>query len=521
MNNSILNRINIPVLIVVLTLLITGTGISQTGVGTAVVDNSHRSISSADTVFEYVESFYIGPAAKWDISGVLVLYSKSVWIAPSATITGNGKLVIASPGSNPLYTSMAGSTIIDGNNGQHILLDIQHKNPENILLSDVADPGYGTINPSAEKAAALNIGGDFSFESDGADVLLNGYDFLFGENATLSNYSSQRMVVTGNTVNGHLIKQNSIPAAFTFPVGIAEGDYTPASITGSSEYHVSVTDYSFINSLVTAPEEGMNRAWHIYGGTAASLTLQHNTLSNGLSYVDADAFITQHQSSGVWSNIPSADYVSSGVHSNTTTIPSAIPPTSTPSSWFSKSNDVASPLPIGLLTFNAEKQGRTVELKWITVTEHNNNLFEIERSEDGKTWDNIGKKASLSGGSDGHQQLNYNFFDLKPVIGYNYYRLKQVDYDGKYSYSPVRSVLFNELVIYPVPTKDFLHISGLSGKEIIRIRDLTGREIKSMSNTSSTITTNINLNDLSDGIYYIDIFSDNTIVLSQKIMVTK
>ena len=148
-------------------------------------------------------------------------------------------------------------------------------------------------------------------------------------------------------------------------------------------------------------------------------------------------------------------------------------------------------------------------------------MFEIERSEDGKTWDNIGKKASLSGGSDGHQQLNYNFFDLKPVIGYNYYRLKQVDYDGKYSYSPVRSVLFNELVIYPVPTKDFLHISGLSGKEIIRIRDLTGREIKSMSNTSSTITTNINLNDLSDGIYYIDIFSDNTIVLSQKIMVTK
>ncbi|MBN9292967.1 MAG: T9SS type A sorting domain-containing protein [Flavobacteriia bacterium] len=517
--NAIFNLKNIPTLITGIILLITGPILSQTGAGTAITANGQRIVSASDTVFEYAETFYIGPAAQWEIAGVLVIYSKNVWIAPSAKITGTGKLIIAAPGSNPLYTGTA-PTIIDGNNGNYITLNIEHKNPANILLSDISDPGYNVENPTYEKAAALNIGADFSFEADGADVLLNGNDFLFNENATIRNFSAQRMVVTNNTVNGHLIKQNSNPETFDFPIGIAEGDYTPASITGSNTYYVSVTDYSFIDSFITAPEKGMDRAWHIYGGTANSMTLQHNSsLTDGSHYIDEKASIIQHLGNGVWSSFTATDYVASGVHSNTANIPSAIPDFDKESAWFSKANNVINPLLIGLLNFDAYRKDETIELQWSTITEHNCKIFEIERSKDCEIWNKIGFKESLSGGENGHQKLDYTFIDLQPITGYNYYRLKQIDQNGNFTYSIICSALFDKLITYPSPVKDNLYISGLSGKETIHIRNMTGKQIREARAEDFTIS--INLNDLSDGIYHIDVVSDNDILLSRKIIINK
>ncbi|MEL7339861.1 MAG: sialate O-acetylesterase, partial [Bacteroidota bacterium] len=91
-------------------------------------------------------------------------------------------------------------------------------------------------------------------------------------------------------------------------------------------------------------------------------------------------------------------------------------------------------LPVELLSFDAKALAASVELNWITVTEKNNAHFEIQRSLEGQPWQNIGLVA---GAGDSDQQIRYAFADDAPQEGINRYRLKQVDFDGGFSLSPV------------------------------------------------------------------------------------
>lgn len=493
-------------LVMIFSLPVTGEVVAQTGAGSVTTENGHRNVGTADSIFEFAETLYIGPNANWQVAGTVVIYSKNVWIAPTASISGSGKMIIANPGTNLFYPGMlAGQTTVDGNNGNHIGLVIEHHNPGNIILSDISDPGYGTVNPAGPLAAALNISRNFSFETDYADVLLNGNDFSFDVNATISNYGVNRMVVTGNSIAGHMIKRNAGSSNFVFPIGIAEGDYTPATITGTNTFHVSVTDYAASAAPVIVPEEGMDRAWHIYGGTATNVTLQHNSPdTDGSDYIDTDAFITQHQGSGVWGIAGFSDYVSSGLHSNTSVIPLTIPSLPTIRSWYTKSSDMITPLPVGFLTFDAYRKNVSADLVWMMASEQNTAGFDIERSTDGENWTNIGFVKSRSEQGNSSEQLDYLFNDLKPRTGYNYYRLKQIDYDGNYRHSPVRFVQFDEKIsIYPTYVKDNVVISGLSGSEVIAVYDFLGRKVKDVENNDSVIT--VDLSNLSNGAYRINI----------------
>jgi fibronectin-binding autotransporter adhesin len=116
----------------------------------------------------------------------------------------------------------------------------------------------------------------------------------------------------------------------------------------------------------------------------------------------------------------------------------------------------ATPLPIKLLSFEAIKNNKRVKLDWSTASETNNDYFTIERSVNGKDFtDLLIKKGN---GNTSHTS-HYNAFDSNPLIGLSYYRLKQTDIDGKYTYSPIRSVLFENkeqqtFEVYPNPVLD-------------------------------------------------------------------
>lgn len=97
-------------------------------------------------------------------------------------------------------------TVIDGNDGEFIGVGIELRNPNNLILDDIPDIGYGAINPPGELAAAIQIGGLFQFAADGGDIVLNGHNLGLGEQAHLAGYNSDRMVVTGNSLSGHIIK---------------------------------------------------------------------------------------------------------------------------------------------------------------------------------------------------------------------------------------------------------------------------------------------------------------------------
>jgi len=109
---------------------------------------------------------------------------------------------------------------------------------------------------------------------------------------------------------------------------------------------------------------------------------------------------------------------------------------------------IDSPLPVELISFTGRKVENANELNWRTASEENNAGFEIEKSADGVTWEIIGWEA----GRGTSNELNvYSFIDRLPFLGDNYYRLKQIDFDGQFEYSEsinVRNV--DELVIIDV-----------------------------------------------------------------------
>ena len=101
-------------------------------------------------------------------------------------------------------------------------------------------------------------------------------------------------------------------------------------------------------------------------------------------------------------------------------------------------------LPVELLSFTGKNDGEKNILDWATATEINNDYFIIERSADGKTFEEIG---TVQGAGNSSSQKNYEFTDnSEPQTPYSeliYYRLRQVDYDGKYEYSPIISINLN------------------------------------------------------------------------------
>ncbi|MGV3763424.1 T9SS type B sorting domain-containing protein [Parapedobacter sp.] len=277
----------------------------QAGAGSETADNATVVVAPGTVELRFSESTYFGPNSQWEINGTLEIWSKNIWIAPSATFTGTGRIIIHDPSTNPYYGDVeAGSTVIDGNNAAFIDVDVELRNPANLVLGDLEDPGYGTANAAGSGAAALNIGKRFTFAVDGGDVLLNGHDFGVGPEGGFENYNSNRMVVTGNSTVGHVVKRYGNTQPFVFPVGIAEGDYTPATLSpaATATLYVSVQDYSAADIDLSEPERGMDRIWHIFAddGVSTTYTLQHNTITNGSAYMDADAQIVQYAGSGNW-----------------------------------------------------------------------------------------------------------------------------------------------------------------------------------------------------------------------------
>lgn len=125
-------------------------------------------------------------------------------------------------------------------------------------------------------------------------------------------------------------------------------------------------------------------------------------------------------------------------------IPTNIPP----------SGNLNGPLPVELIFFSVHSiENKTNKLRWQTASELNNMGFEIERSDDGTDWETIN---SVQGNGTTNIIQSYSFIDNRPLVGYNYYRLKQIDYDGKFEYSDIQSVLLGDIKqanmqVYPNP----------------------------------------------------------------------
>lgn len=168
-------------------------------------------------------------------------------------------------------------------------------------------------------------------------------------------------------------------------------------------------------------------------------------------------------------------------------------------------------LPITLSSFSTTQMQNTVLLNWQTASETSNNYFAVERSNSNNTgFKEIGKVFSKG---NSFQTQSYNYEDVKPLNGLNYYRLQQVDKDGKSSFSKIISVDFKTngtLKIYANPVKDILKIEGLTGiKTTLSVVDINGKILS--ATTTSDFVYNLKVQTLPAGNYFLKVETSKTV----------
>ena len=185
----------------------------------------------------------------------------------------------------------------------------------------------------------------------------------------------------------------------------------------------------------------------------------------------------------------------------------------------------STPLPIELLEFNAINIINKVQIDWKTASEKNTESFHIERSKDGISFETL-SIVNASGNSS--SIIEYSETDFSPLDGISYYRLKQTDKNGDFSYSSIVPVNYrinkSNLSIYPNPSFGEFNIdlSGMENKEVlVVIKDISGKEVYSkvtIIQEGKNIIAIDSEQKLAPGTYFV-IASSNNDLFSQRIIV--
>jgi hypothetical protein len=179
--------------------------------------------------------------------------------------------------------------------------------------------------------------------------------------------------------------------------------------------------------------------------------------------------------------------------------------------WYNR-NDAAA-LPVKLSSFNAFRRGKGVQLEWTTEQELNALRFVVERSTNGRRWDSL---LVVAANGNSNTAVQYQVYDALPLAGECFYRLKQVDEDGRYDYSLVRRVFIQdpgEAVIGPNPagSRLFLRFTR-GGVEERRIQVISSDGAVKLDRVYRASEVELSLKGLPAGTYYVRILTKNGII---------
>ena len=172
-------------------------------------------------------------------------------------------------------------------------------------------------------------------------------------------------------------------------------------------------------------------------------------------------------------------------------------------------------LPVELTRFNAVAESSDVRLDWETATETNNDYFQVEHSTDGAGFTAL---DFVPGHGDSQAPISYSYAHKNAPPGINYYRLKQVDYDGAFEYSDVVTAQVagnGELRVFPNPARDELRLtSGLKEQLGYTLFDATGRLVRQGSLAPQG--DRIDLSGLPGGVYFLHVENERGEVLARE-----
>jgi poly(beta-D-mannuronate) lyase len=180
----------------------------------------------------------------------------------------------------------------------------------------------------------------------------------------------------------------------------------------------------------------------------------------------------------------------------------------------------AATLPAQLISFAADKSGKTVKLQWRVSEEVNVEKYNVEWSSNGIDYSTVGNVTAIGSAL----AYTYSFIHATPVKGQNHYRIKIVDRDGRFAYTPVRKISIADvasLVVYPNPARQSAAINILSGNNgvtTIKLVNMLGVAIKTINLTNQPNVT-VSLNGLGAGIYQVQAWEGNKLMDVKSLMV--
>ena len=183
---------------------------------------------------------------------------------------------------------------------------------------------------------------------------------------------------------------------------------------------------------------------------------------------------------------------------------------------------IPSTVPVTYASFNVQQVSKQALLRWVVAEEINTNLYSIERSADGVNWYSIGTTPAM-----GINGKEYDYYDQSPMNGFNYYRIKAIDNDGKFSYSEIRKLNFgkngNNILIVPNPSRyqSQIFITSSANTAKVSVYDAQSRLVISTNTSLQNGEFTLATDRLVNGVYILHIDTQDGNSYSEKLLIEK
>ena len=364
-----------------------------------------------------------------------------------------------------------------------------------------ADTAFGAVTVSKASGAlglgrALAIGTSLTLTSG---ILSTGSNAVtLGSSATLTESSSSyvtgtvqttRALATANaaeTFGGLGLTLTPHGGTLPGPTAVTRVTGTPLAGAGSSQ---SVTRYF---DIVPTQRTGLNVDL-VFAYRDAEL--------NGIAEANLALFKSETGTAGPW-----AKHTPSTADATANTVSKA--GIGSFSVW--TLGNAANPLPVELTAFTAEPLGANALLRWATASEKNNDRFEVEASADGRTFRRIGQVPGPGSSPQAHEYQLVDLAIARYAASPVYYRLRQMDLDGTFSYSPVRTVAVSgrsELALFPNPTTHATALTGAQPGTVVTVFDAIGRQVTAATADATGTAALVLPQGLATGVYLVRVGS--------------
>jgi hypothetical protein len=445
-------------------------------------------------------------SGKLEIAAGVTIKLPLAFSAPGGIIN-NGSIEIEEGVANNFFGTFANSTKVTGTG------KLVFKN------------GNVAFYPLTPLEQSVEINSTATVSAYGGNILGD----LILTNGILSSYG---ITVNGNVTGGSatsyiagpLTRTVAANGMYSFPVG-STTRYAPVTLTLKNitgPQNITATFSNTINGsapAVTVAGQTVSSLlntgiWTVTPNVALTagsytITLNGRGFSNAVTDAARYVVLKRANSSSAW-----GFFGNNGTSSQTSTVVTATAGNITGFSDFAigiASNAVLATLPVKLTRFTAIVENDATLLRWETSSELNNAAFVIERSTDAASFTTIGQ---VKGNGTTNLTSLYSFTDRQPQPGNNYYRLKQIDIDGRAEYSEVRVVKFNPATdvlvsIYPNPAAARITISAT--RQVISkitLVDISGHRVLEQRSPSSNVVLPASL---TNGLYFVHIlFADGS-----------